>query len=783
MPAALHKPKKYGTARRSGTLTKAFRGSARAWDSQRKPQGLLMQQPTPQHHDDDDDSDDSFELESPPESPLAERVASIQTTTAVSPVKRLPIRPASPPTPIQDSSCAVPVDLAPRQPLTQKRVNHLNQLPSTPKNRKSYARRESNRVTKAEEVTVCQSIAIEAKVVENKEVTAIETQQEEVVIIDREEDDLPSPEQTSIKVRETFAVEIISSRRSITPSIVSNDIESQGEEEEEGGQSEGAEAMGFESDEDVEEEEEDEEEEEEEEDDFQEIEEYDETVFLSPEKRGELHNEARRRGRAQGPALALNDPLITGITALNLHSPSITPTTSSGQDTTPTPKTEKKKPKGLITPPPDEIPALHADSKVFTLLPACDQQRIVSYTEYLQTISADFSHIKKIGESSFAEVYIHKRDDGRSVVLKLVPLAQENNATEVLQELKTTRALSPIPGFIKYLGCQVVCSRVPPELEAAWRVWEVKNNERYSPTDRVFGDTTYHAIIALEDGGCSLDEARWSTWDVPLEIFRQTIKAFAQAEREREFEHRDLHLGNILVRDLKKEREGRIGEDTGVGRDLEITHAGFEDVVVTMIDYTLSRAKIPEEFGGGVAYMDMEEGMFDVFGLYQFDMYRMVRDEVLQVAANAAGNGKNGGRRSERINKPDWTLHCPRSNVIWLHFLIKRLIRSDDGRRNDGKLRIWKPSKAKKNQFDLACWGQVMKIHEVLDREVDEEWKFSGAVDIERWCEEEGLFEILDQERERRRSESGEVIKEKVEVVVSKEKTKEVVRRSQRLRK
>lgn len=481
-----------------------------------------------QNNHDDDDSDDSFELESPPDSPLVERVVTVQTSGAASPVKKSIPRPVSPPPRIiEDATSIMPVELRSRQPLVQKPDNHLNQLPvpSTPKNRKPYAG-QSTRVAKAEEVAVCQSVAV------GTEVIAVEAaQEEEVVIIDREDNDLPSPEPASVKVKETFAVEIVSSRRSITPPL-SNQAESQ----EEGVGDTGTD--------------EEEEEEEDEEDDVQEIEEYDETVFLSPEKRGELHNEARRRGRAQGPALALNHPIISGLHTLNLRSPSITPTESIEPDTIP--KTGKK-PKGLITPPLDEIPSLHADSKVFTLLPVCDQPRIVSYTEYLQTISTDFSHIKKIGESSFAEVYIHKRGDGRSVVLKFVPLAQENNATEVLQELKTTRALSPIPGFIKYLGCQVVCSRVPPELESAWRVWEAKNNERYNPTDRVFGETTYHAIIALEDGGCSLDEARWSSWDIPLEIFRQTIKAFSRAEREREFEHRDLHTGNILVRDLKKE--------------------------------------------------------------------------------------------------------------------------------------------------------------------------------------------------------------------------------------
>lgn len=71
-----------------------------------------------------------------------------------------------------------------------------------------------------------------------------------------------------------------------------------------------------------------------------------------------------------------------------------------------------------------------------------------------------------------------------------------------------------------------------------------------------------------------------------------------------------------------------------------------------------------------------------------------------------------------------------------------------------------------------------MKIHEVLDREVDDGWRFAGAVDIERWCEGEGLFKVLDEERERR---NGAASKGK-EGVVRKEK-KEVVRRSARLRK
>ncbi|KAK6330321.1 hypothetical protein TWF730_004814 [Orbilia blumenaviensis] len=802
MPSALHKPKQYGTGRRAGTLTKSFRGSARAWDSQRKHQGLLLQRPSAvpvasgtRGSDSDDDDDDSFVLESPPQSPLVERAAAKQVLTSndagvddnedvdISPVK-------------QQHAPTMPVHLRTRQPLIPKPDNQLNQLqpPSTPKNkpkqRNSCARRES-RIPEP----VCQPAETETFAHEEVVVAAASAEVEVEVEVELQQG--YAQEQTAVKRRETFAVEIVSSRRSITPPLEAEAAEpqpqghSEQEEEEEAVEYTQSESDGSNDDN----EEEEEEEEEYDEDDVQEIEEYDESVFISPEKRGELHNEARRRGRIQeGPALAVKDPeIITGLRSLTLHSPPSTPTKQPQTNVTPTPKPTKK-PKGLVTPP-VEIPNFERNSKIHSLLPVCDKPQIISYTEYLQTISSDFSHIKKIGESSFAEVYIHKRDDGRSVVLKFVPMTTETNVMEVLQELKTTRALSPIPGFIKYLGCQVVCTRIPPELEAAWRLWEEKNNSRYDPTIPIYVDTPYHAIIALEDGGCSLEDTRWSTWDVPLEIFRQTISAFAQAERDREFEHRDLHSGNLLVRDVKKEREVGVREDSGVGRSLEVTHAGFEDVVVTMIDYTLSRAKIPEEVGGGVAFMEMEEGMFEAEGLYQFDIYRIVRDEVVKLVAAANGHPttstNSSTRRSERINKPDWSLYCPRSNVIWLHFLIKQLIRSDDGRRNDGKLRIWKPSKAKKNAFDLACWGMVMRIHEVLDAEVDADGaRFGGAVDIERWCLEEGVFGVLDEERARRR---GETLESEVVVVAGVEKEVQVekrkrggkggVRRSERLRK
>ncbi|KAF3919784.1 hypothetical protein ABW20_dc0108844 [Dactylellina cionopaga] len=780
MPAVVQRPRIYGTVRRGGggTARNSFRGSVRAWDSQRNQSGgLLMQQSTtaaPQQpkqdksnngvHGDTYDSDsdsDGFALESPPDSPLADRSVPTQYPSP-SPVN---VKAVFNHKKEQDAPTitTMPPELRSRKPLLQKSDNELNRQQNLHKPKFGKRKSTIDQKTKSEDTLsqnvqpCCPTVSTESTKPERGQrylgVSAAPTEKADsgrVSVGSNQGSDHELPranESCPRKSLETFAVEIVSSSGSID---VASDVASDEEEEKLSSETENATTTPT-KDKNAESASEHEEE-------------YDDSAFLSPQQRAVLHNQARQKGRGRGPPLAVKrDSLVSGLRNLGLHTPS-TPEHLETQELTnnisilspsptelPSPKIEILTPPDSVAPSPLPIPtdpviALAPQSEVFNLLPFCSQNRVMTYAEYLATISPDFSRIKKIGESSFAEVYIHKTDDGRSVVLKFVPLVEESNVKEVIQELKITRALSPLPNFINYVGAQVVSGSIPSEFEAAWNLWEEKRNPEYIAGDGSFGKADYYAIIALEDGGCSLDSCKWNTWDVPLEIFRQTIGAFANAEREREFEHRDLHGGNLLVRDLGKEKEEEKKEDSGVGRELAI--GGFEEVGITLIDYTLARAKIPEEVGGGIAFMELEEEMFEAEGLYQFDIYRRVREEL--VSQQTVSTGAVGSRRSGRLNKPDWSAYCSRSNVIWLHFLIKSLIRSDDGRRNGGKMRIWKPSKAKKHAFDLECWAQVMKVHEALDKEVDEGWAFGGAVDIERWCLEEGVFTVLEEERERR---------------------------------
>ena len=94
----------------------------------------------------------------------------------------------------------------------------------------------------------------------------------------------------------------------------------------------------------------------------------------------------------------------------------------------------------------------------------------------------------------------------------------------------------------------------------------------------------------------------------------------AVAERKFQFEHRDLHWGNILITPTTEEfAEFRIG-----GKIVKLLTHG---VKVTIIDYSLSRMM----YDGAVLYNNLarDEELFNSTGDYQFDIYRLMRDRLV----------------------------------------------------------------------------------------------------------------------------------------------------------
>lgn len=119
--------------------------------------------------------------------------------------------------------------------------------------------------------------------------------------------------------------------------------------------------------------------------------------------------------------------------------------------------------------------------------------------------------------------------------------------------------------------------------------------------------------------------------------------SLAVAEAQFEFEHRDLHWGNVLVAPTT---EKTLTFNLN-GKSIEIRTHGIK---ATIIDYTLSRLV----FKNCCLFQDLaaDPELFDATGDYQYDIYRLMRTRTQNY----------------------WEIYEPFTNVLWLHYIIDKMI-------------------------------------------------------------------------------------------------------------
>lgn len=125
--------------------------------------------------------------------------------------------------------------------------------------------------------------------------------------------------------------------------------------------------------------------------------------------------------------------------------------------------------------------------------------------------------------------------------------------------------------------------------------------------------------------------------------FLQVALSLAVAESEFQFEHRDLHWGNILVTPIAdKFLTYKLN-----GKTIEIATHGIK---ATIIDYTLSRLIYKDQ----CLFQDLaaDPELFEASGDYQYDIYRLMRSAT----------------------KNYWEVFEPYTNVLWLHYTIDKMI-------------------------------------------------------------------------------------------------------------
>ncbi|KAF8842764.1 hypothetical protein BDN67DRAFT_965433 [Paxillus ammoniavirescens] len=284
---------------------------------------------------------------------------------------------------------------------------------------------------------------------------------------------------------------------------------------------------------------------------------------------------------------------------------------------------------------------------------------------------------RKIGEASYSEVFgigdvvlkvIPIRNEGETIHSGAAEIPAPSDAKDVLKEVIVTREMGEIcDGFVKLLKTYVVRGRYPSLLLDLWDEYnEKKGSESIRRVDS-FGLTQVYAIIVLPNGGPDLESfafknASKSGWHQACGVFWQVARALEQAEELVNFEHRDLHWGQILVKSVPVKRSTKKIDST-VRVPMDDTRFG---VKATVIDLGLSRMDATYTQCSKTYWTPFDEEIFDGEGDYQYDVYRMMRD-------------LNGGV---------WERYQPFTNVMWLHYLATKLLHSKRLKLSGSKMKI-----------------------------------------------------------------------------------------------
>ena len=199
---------------------------------------------------------------------------------------------------------------------------------------------------------------------------------------------------------------------------------------------------------------------------------------------------------------------------------------------------------------------------------------------------------------------------------KLTDMLAEIIISTELSDL--SKACSMAPGFLNVRRCNLIHGTYPQILLEKWDAYEA---EKGSDNDRpdffeAAAEMQKFVVLEMSNGGMDLENVKLSNAAVGLAIFHQVSHALAVAEKTHRFEHRDLHWGNILVRDTSEKSLLYSLEN----EKFEVETLGK---CATIIDFSLSRLTVPGNEGCDIFNNLAEDPeLFTSEGDYQFDIYR-----------------------------------------------------------------------------------------------------------------------------------------------------------------
>ncbi|KAI3841220.1 hypothetical protein MKX03_004924 [Papaver bracteatum] len=291
-----------------------------------------------------------------------------------------------------------------------------------------------------------------------------------------------------------------------------------------------------------------------------------------------------------------------------------------------------------------------------SLLAACRQSAPSTLLD-LFSQHCDPGSIEKIGEGTFGEAFMA---GGR--VCKIVPIdgdfkvngEVQKRSSELLEEVLLSWALNSLKGqegdldntcttFIETIDVRVCQGVYDASLIKAWDDWDVTNNS-VNDHPKEFPEEQCYLVFVLAHGGKDLESFVLSDFEEAQSLLIQVAASLAVAEAAYEFEHRDLHWGNILLTHTEAETKKFVLE----GRQMWARTFGLS---ISIIDFTLSRINT----GEAIHYLDLSNDP-DLFkgpkGCKQSETYRKMRE----------------------VTEECWEGSFPKTNVLWLQYLVDILL-------------------------------------------------------------------------------------------------------------
>ncbi|KAH9839612.1 hypothetical protein Tdes44962_MAKER08067 [Teratosphaeria destructans] len=344
---------------------------------------------------------------------------------------------------------------------------------------------------------------------------------------------------------------------------------------------------------------------------------------------------------------------------------------------------------------------------------ALSSHPMTDFAKWSEQLASHFS-LTKIAEASFGEVYrisflehipgLTRSDESVFKVIALKSpastLSREakrrkaalkkaeamSKVEDVANEVKLLQRMSSIPGYTNFRDVRILQGRPPPLFIEAFHSWNEGQKARKKdasvfpdPAKKTsYGDDQLWAVVEMQDAGIDLEryieagQVReiWTIWDV----FWQVICSLAKGEQGAEFEHRDLHLGNICVRSASSSCSTSEGTTIDVKKKL-----GFTRLETTIIDYTISRCIMPSH---DIAFTDLahpaQTSLFegDSTEEYQYDIYRYMRGAALLADPMADFSSPEAQAASAQAisDGRGWKAYHPVTNLVWLHFVLYKLL-------------------------------------------------------------------------------------------------------------